>query len=127
MAGGRPTIQTPELEVQAREYIENYAEHDHAMPSIVGMSIVIKVTKSTLYDWAKLENNEFTYILAECMAKQELTLFNNGLNNTFNAAITKLALGKHGYHDKQDNTLSAPDGGPVGIQEITFNPVGSDD
>ena len=124
---GRPTIHTPELEQAAKEYIENYQEHGHAMPSIVGMSIVLKIAKSTLYDWASQEGNIFSDILDDCMAAQELTLFNNGLNNTFNAAITKLALGKHGYHDKQDNTLSAPDGGPVGIQEITFNPVGNDD
>ena len=25
----------------------------------------------------------------------------NGLNNTFNSNITKLLLGKHGYHDRQ--------------------------
>lgn len=27
-------------------------------------------------------------------------LLKNGLNNTFNSNITKLVLGKHGYHDR---------------------------
>ena len=52
---------------------------------------------------------------------------NGSVQNELNPQISKLILANFGYHDKQDNTLSAPDGGPVGIQEITFNPVGSDD
>jgi len=50
-----------------------------------------------------------------------------GLSGEFNSNIAKLALGKHGYHDKQDNTLSGPDGKPVTVAAIEFNPVGSDD
>ena len=30
----------------------------------------------------------------------------NGLNNTFNSAITKLVLGKHGYHEKMDQDIT---------------------
>jgi hypothetical protein len=36
-------------------------------------------------------------------------LVNKGLNNTFNAAITKLVLGKHGFHDKMDQDLTSSD------------------
>ena len=41
---------------------------------------------------------------------QQLTLLNGGLSNTFNSAITKLVLGKHGYHDKMDQDISSTDG-----------------
>ena len=34
----------------------------------------------------------------------------NGLNNTFNSAITKLVLGKHGFHDKMEQDISSSDG-----------------
>jgi len=38
--------------------------------------------------------------------RQEQILLKNGLNNKFNSNITKLVLGKHGYHDRpqQDGT-----------------------
>ena len=41
---------------------------------------------------------------------QQLTLINGGLNNTFNSAITKLVLGKHGFHDKMEQDISSSDG-----------------
>ena len=31
----------------------------------------------------------------------------------FDSGLTKLVLGKHGYHDKMDNTHSGPNGGPI--------------
>jgi len=34
---------------------------------------------------------------------------NKGLNNTFNSAITKLVLGKHGFHDKMDQDIISSD------------------
>jgi hypothetical protein len=40
------------------------------------------------------------------MQVQSKTLVNNGLNNTFNSAITKLVLGKHGYHEKMDQDIT---------------------
>jgi len=115
---GSPTKYCDEIVQKARDYITDYASHDHIIPSVVGMAIVLKISKSTLYDWADQEGNAFSDILEECMDHQEIKLFNGGLSGDFNAAIAKLALGKHGYHDKQDNTLSGKDGGAVQIQEV---------
>ena len=110
-AGGRPTKYTPEVVKIAREYLVNYeTEHGHVMPSVVGMALVLNITKTTLYDWAKQEGNEFSDILAKCMNNQEFTLLDKGLKNEINSNITKLALGKHGYHDKQDTSLAAGEG-----------------
>ncbi len=115
---GRPSKYTPEIVEQARLYIQNYAEHGHAIPSIVGMAVVIGISKSTLYDWSDQEGNEFSDILDECMDNQEVKLMNGGLSGDFNASIAKLALGKHGYSDKADNTLTGSDGGPIETKSV---------
>lgn len=119
---GRPVSFTNELQEQAWDYVENYADHGHAFPSLVGLCSVINRAKSTVYDWAKREDNDFSDILAAINEKQELVTFNKAMTGEYNASIAKLLLGKHGYSDKQDQTLSAPDGGPVQIAayEVKF-------
>lgn len=106
MPAGRPTKYNEEIVAAAWEYIDNFKDHGDVIPSHAGMACVLDLTKQTLYDWAKDEDKEFSYILAKCNQKQEMTLLNGGLNGEFNAAITKLALGKQGYSDKTetDNT-----------------------
>lgn len=99
---GRPTKYSDELEQEAWDYIDNYKKHDHAIPSVVGLCQVLKLTRTTLYDWAKDKNKEFSYILESLNQKQELVTFNKSLTNEYNASIAKLLLGKHGYHDKQE-------------------------
>lgn len=123
MTAGRPTICNDELREKALEYIENYREHGEVIPSVVGMAKAINVAKSTLYKWAEEEDKKFSDILDQCMDNQEIALMNGGLSGDYNSTITKLMLTKHGYHDKADNTLSSPDGGPV---NISFNGVKSD-
>ena len=98
----RPTKYTPELVQLAKEYIENYKEYDDAIQSIAGMACVLKVAETTLYDWAKQEEKEFSNILAQCKTSQQRVLLNGGLNGDLNSNIVKLVLGKHGFHDKQD-------------------------
>lgn len=120
---GRPTLLTDELRLAAVEYIENYAQHEHVMPSVVGMAIVLKVAKSTLYAWADDEEKDFSDTLEQCNDYQEHVLLNKGLTGDFNSTITKLALANHGYSDKSDNTLSGPGGGPVEHSLFEFIPV----
>jgi len=101
--GGAPTKYTPEIIQAALDYIEDYDEvHKHAIPSVQGMAIVLKVNESTLWAWGRDETKEFSHILKQCKSKQHFTLINQGLKGEFNSNITKLVLGKHGYHDKQD-------------------------
>ena len=104
---GRPTKYTKELEEKAYEYIENFSEYGDEIPSHVGICAAIGVAKSTLYLWAEQKKGKFSDILEKCNELQERELFNKGLNGTFNSNIVKLALGKHGYHDKQDTNLGA--------------------
>lgn len=114
---GRPTKYTPELVGHAREYITDYERHGHVIPSIAGLSIVLKVSRKVLYEWKEHpEKTEFSDILAEIITTQENVLINNGLKGEFNSNITKLVLGKHGYHDKKDHEHSGPSGGPIEVQ-----------
>ena len=102
MPAGRPTKYTPEIVQEAWDYIENYADHKHMIPSVIGMSKVINIASSTLYDWSNQDNNEFSEILREVNDSQQFALLNGGLSGEFNSNITKLALGKHGFSDRQD-------------------------
>jgi len=114
----RPTKYNDEMVAKAWEYLDNYLEHDDLIPSAVGLAVALNVDESTIYAWAKDEDKEFSKILGACKAKQQKVLLKGGLSGEMNSAIVKLVLGKHGYHDKQDNTHAGTDGGPVQIQEI---------
>ena len=105
----RPTKYTKALEKQAREYLsddpeKNYQSCGHAIPSVVGMCRVLGVAKSTVYHWAEDKEHPFLDILEQSNELQELVLFNGALRNELNANIAKLALGKHGFSDKQELT-----------------------
>ena len=129
---GRPTNYTDEIVDIAKSYVSddetiNYLSYGHAIPSIVGLCRVLDRARSTLYLWAQDETNAFSDILSSCNEFQELTTLNGSLTGNLNPAIAKLVLGKHGYSDKADTTLSAPGGGPVQTGSIfEFIPVDSD-
>lgn len=121
MPTGRPTKYNDELVAKARDYLVTYkAEYDHEIPSIVGLAVALDVRTQTLYNWAQDEDKEFFDILAKCKEYQEIRLISGGLNGDFNSNITKLVLGKHGYHDKQDNEHSGPGGAPIQTQSAVI-------
>lgn len=111
MPGGRPTkFKGKETIDKAREYITGgFVGAGDEIPSAIGLADFLEVSTRTVYDWGE----KFSHILAECLAQQEKTLINKGLNGGFNSAITKLVLGKHGYHEKIDNTQAGPGGEPL--------------
>jgi len=121
----RPTLYSDVILTKTQDYIVNYEDHGDLIPSIAGLSVVLQVSRETIRLWGNdPEKTEFFGILGQLLAKQEKVLFNKGLSGDFNPTIAKLALGKHGYSDKQDNTLSAPDGGAVKVQnEWSILPV----
>lgn len=123
----RPTKYSPEIVEQARAYINGgFKELDHTHPSIVGMAVHLNIRKSTLYEWEKHEDKEFSDILSSCREAGEFELLNKGLTGDFNSNIVKLALGKHGYSDKQSTELTGAEGGPVEVdQEVTIRLVDS--
>lgn len=107
---GRPTKCTPEAIQTSIDYMSEYhSKYNHAIPSIVGLAVVLKVGKSTLYDWIKDKRNGFPDIAEDLLDHQHLALTNGGLFGDFNASIAKLILTKHGYSDKQENNVNLND------------------
>jgi len=102
---GRPTKYTDELIEKAKAYITDYETYSDVIPSIAGLASVLDVSRKLLYDWEK-KYPEFLYILEAIKREQQKVLLNKGLSGDFNSNITKLVLGKHGYHDKQDVGVS---------------------
>ena len=101
----RPTKYSTALLEKAQHYLDNYEEYDEVIPSAVGLALVLNIRRSTLYEWAKAEDKKaFSDILDNINKKQEQILLRKGLNNEFNSNITKLVLGKHGYHDRAQQT-----------------------
>lgn len=105
----RPTKWSKELEEQAYDYIRDYGNHGHMIPSIEGLAIVLDLHRDTLYDWAKDKNKGFSDILGKLLQMQQQKLIDGGLSNKFNSAITKLVLGKHGFHDKMEQDITSSD------------------
>lgn len=110
MPAGRPTLYTPELLEAARAYVDGgYISQGDPIPLLAGLAINLNVCRDTVQVWAKDEDKpEFSYIVNRLMATQERGLFSGGLDGTFNASITKLALTKHGYTDKAEQTIVGP-------------------
>lgn len=123
---GRPTKYSEEIVAKAQAYLDGFyggeykakVENEHSdeiIPSIEGLSNEIGIARSTIYEWQKHEDKlAFSDILEGILSRQAQLLINKGLQGKFNPQITKLALGKHGYHDKVDGTLKAT----IGLHEL---------
>ena len=127
--GGRPTKYSNNTLIVAREYLNHYEKHGDQIPSIAGLAVILGIRRETLHVWAKEEGKEeFSNILGAILAKQENVLINKGLTGDFNSAISKLVLGKHGYHEKVDSTLSGGDK-PItltAVERVVVRPANSD-
>lgn len=107
-AVGRPSKYTKELLSKCYEYMEDYKNLGDEIPSHIGLFLHIGISKTSGYDWDKEEGKEeFSAILGKCLMMQHQCLVNKGLSGDFNAAITKLVLGKHGYHDKVEQDITS--------------------
>ena len=92
---------------KTHKYIADYRSQGDMIPSICGLAVVLEVTRQTVHNWRNGDCDEFGAAIDKLLSTQERVLMNKGLSGDFNSNITKLALGKHGYHDKVDNTLGA--------------------
>ncbi len=98
----RPTKYNYDVLQKAKDYLRSYEKHNHPFPSIVGLSNVLGIAKSTISAWKNDEDkHEFSDTLEKIKDQQHLTLLNKGLSGEFNASITKLMLYNFGYSDKQ--------------------------
>ena len=100
-----PTKYNQELVERVHDYVKNYAKLGDKVPSIEGLAVEINIAVSTLHKWDKEPGKEaLSEALNLLRAKQARSCINNGLDGTFNSAITKLILHNHGYSDKTDAT-----------------------
>lgn len=129
MPAGRPTTWSKALEKKAWEYVNGgWQEAGHVFPSAVGLCSYLNRSKTRIYEWAKDDDKQFRDILAKINQEQEIVAWNRGMVGDYNANLVKLLLGKHGYHDKQDQTLAGPNGGAVKTDnKYTIEFVNADD
>lgn len=104
MPRGQPTKYNKGILEKANEYLENYENYDDVIPSVIGLGLMLGESRQTLYNW-KAAQPDFFVILEKIIDKQHQVLISKGLSGAFNSNITKLVLGKHGYHEKQDTTV----------------------
>ena len=111
----RPTDYNQEIVDKAWDYANNFLDYGDAFPSVVGLCRALNRGRSTIYEWAEDKEKEFPDILSTIKENQEHIVFNRSMTNDYNSAMAKLLLTKHGYSDKQDNTLSGPGGNPIQV------------
>lgn len=114
----RPSSYNEEVQALADEYAEGkWAELGHAVPSVVGLAVFIKVASKTVYNWGH-EYPAFLRTLKEIEDKQHLELASRGLKGDYNPTITKLMLHNHGYSEKTQSEISGKDGGPIETDNV---------
>lgn len=98
--GGRPSKYNAELIRKAREYLDNYQDNGHTIPTSAGLCLAIGISKETCNQWEKDKNkSQFSEVCRRIRLIQEQSLLDKGLEGTWNSNITKLVLSKHGYTD----------------------------
>ena len=109
MAGGRPTSYNEQVLAASYNYLENYnTEFQDLVPTVVGLCCAINRSRAIVYDWASHEDKaEFSDILSAISEIQEKGLVNGGLSSSFNPAITKMLLAKHGYSDSVKTDITS--------------------
>ena len=114
MPAGRPTKYTPELLDKCYTYIEKWEDTGDVIPSQIGLQEYIDISNACLNDWKNdPEKTEFSRILDKILRMQQQVLINKGLTGDFNSNITKLVLGKHGFHEKVDQNQGGQPGNPI--------------
>ena len=117
----RPTKYNKDILEKAKEYLNGGWELYHAVPMIEGLAQVLDLHKDTIYAWeSDKDKEEFSDVVKKIRQAQHIALLDKGLKGELNASITKLALTKHGYSDKQESTLQGPGGTNLGIN-VTFH------
>lgn len=103
-SAGQPTKYNAAALKTAIAYIDNYnTKYEHAVPSVAGLAVILKVARTTIYNWSEdPKNAEFLYTLSRIATNQEFKLLNGGLLGEFNPTITKLMLAGHGHSEKVD-------------------------
>jgi hypothetical protein len=92
------------------------------IPSIAGLSVCLKVSRETVYAWITEEDkSDFSDMVKQMLAEQEIKLLTGGLGGTHNPTIAKLVLNKHNYSDSVKTDITS--NGEKMENTITIAPV----
>ena len=98
-----------ETKAMIKAYIEGFSNgqsNNEVIPTIAGLALRLNITRQTLYNWAK-EDEEIALLLEALKNAQELYLVNMGLKGEINAGIAKLMLmNNHSYSDRMKSEIS---------------------
>lgn len=86
------------------------------LPTIEGLANHLDINKTTVYEWES-KYPEFSDDISKLRQSQAEELINNGLAGTYNPAITKVLLTKHGYVEKNETDLTS------GGDKLNFNVI----
>jgi len=117
---GRPHVYNPAVQIKADYYVKHHEAIGDSIPSFAGLAVYLELGKKTVQNWSNdIEKYPaFVDTIERIRAKQEAVLISKGLDGTFNAAITKLVLHQHGYHEKTQTELTGANGGAI---DTTWN------
>ena len=124
---GRPTKYNDKMLKKAQNYLDTYKE-SMPVPTVVGLAKACEVATNTVYNWVKNGHacEKFLRIFTRVEQDQHEELIKHGLLGTFNPAITKMMLTKHGYSDRQEIDHQSSDG-TMKPTTVTIVAVDSDD
>lgn len=107
-----------EIQRKAEEYIDYFlkpetkpADFEEEVPTSAGLALHIRKATSTVYKWEDEEGKEaFKDVMDLIRYVTEVRGVSRGLRGEYNPVITKLILGKCGYHDSQKLDHASTDG-----------------
>ena len=102
---GQPTKYRDTFPAKVQEYITECTREEEGkeveLPTRVGFSIKLKVSRDTVDSWSKTYP-KFSDALKKLDGAQKKELINRGLNGTYNSTITKLILSSnHGMCERK--------------------------
>jgi hypothetical protein len=106
----RPTKYNDDMQAKADAYVDGgFIESGDVVPSRAGLALELNLSRETLSNWADA-HPQFLGTLDRLSWLQERISLNGGLKGDLNSTIVKLLLANHGYSDKQETSVSNPDG-----------------
>lgn len=131
MTAGRPSKYDPSFIAEADKYIKESQDEEVQelvglsakgtelykkklkvnIPTIESFAVRLGVNKTTLYEWAK-DNEEFSNALSRIKTEQQKRLMNSGLSGDYNPTIAKLVLSAN--HDMREKSDVTSDEKPIG-------------
>lgn len=102
---GRPSEYTPEIIKELNKYLTEAIPQNMKIPTVEGIALKLKISKNTLYEWAK-KHPEFQDALDELKMRQKEALIEIGVfgGKEINATIVALLMKVN--HDMIEKTAT---------------------